>query len=60
VRDDLAAGRLVEVPLAEELELTRVLRAVWRADAELPASARQLLRLTRASAAAPLAEGDVP
>ena len=60
VRDDLAAGRLVEVPVAEELELTRVLRAVWRADTELPSSARHLLRLTGASADAPLADGDVP
>jgi DNA-binding transcriptional LysR family regulator len=50
VADDLEAGRLVEVPVAAEVELTRVLRAVWRAGAELPPPARLLLDVARRSA----------
>jgi DNA-binding transcriptional LysR family regulator len=49
VTDDLEAGRLVEVPVAEEVALTRVLRAVWRAGTELPAPARLLLDVARRS-----------
>ena len=43
VREDLAAGRLVEVPVEEGLDLTRVLRAVWPLEAELPEAAKHLL-----------------
>jgi DNA-binding transcriptional LysR family regulator len=51
-REDLAEGRLVEVPVAAELEpgLTRVLRAVWRPDRPLTAAARRLLRVARGAA----------
>jgi DNA-binding transcriptional LysR family regulator len=51
-REDLAEGRLVEVPVAAELELTRVLRAVWRPDRPLSAVARRLLRVARGAATA--------
>jgi DNA-binding transcriptional LysR family regulator len=45
VADEIAAGRLVEVP--SELSLDRVLRAVWPRGRELPAPAHHLLRVTR-------------
>lgn len=41
VADDLATGRLVEVPV--DLDLGRVLRAVWPRGRELPDPARRLL-----------------
>ncbi|AGW42623.1 LysR family transcriptional regulator [Leifsonia xyli subsp. cynodontis DSM 46306] len=47
VRDDLAAGRLVRVPLTD-LRIVRELRAVWRPDTDLPAALRTLLRVARA------------
>jgi DNA-binding transcriptional LysR family regulator len=50
VADDLAAGRLVEVPVAPEVALSRVLRAVWRSGTELTAPARLLLDVARRSA----------
>ena len=43
VHDDLAAGRLVEIPVDEGLDLRRTLRAVWPLEAELPESAKHLL-----------------
>lgn len=46
VRDDLAAGRLVRVPLTD-LRIVRELRAVWRPDTDLPAALRTLLRVAR-------------
>jgi DNA-binding transcriptional LysR family regulator len=45
VADEIAAGRLVEVPT--ELNLNRVLRAVWPRGRELPDTAVRLLRVTR-------------
>ncbi len=42
VRDDIAAGRLVEVPVPG-LDLERNLRAVWRRGQQLSAPARDLL-----------------
>jgi DNA-binding transcriptional LysR family regulator len=45
VADEIAAGRLVEVP--SELSLDRVLRAVWPRGRELPAPAHHLLRVAR-------------
>ncbi|MCO5970622.1 LysR substrate-binding domain-containing protein [Actinoallomurus soli] len=45
VADEIAAGRLVEVP--SELRLERVLRAVWVRGRELPDPALHLLRVTR-------------
>lgn len=47
VADDIAAGRLVEVP--SELRLERVLRAVWPRGRELPAPALRLLRVARST-----------
>ncbi|WP_328806712.1 LysR substrate-binding domain-containing protein [Streptacidiphilus fuscans] len=47
VADDLAAGRLVEIPVAPDVVLSRVLRAVWPSGGELPAPARLLLDLIR-------------
>lgn len=44
VRDDLDAGRLVRVPVAD-LRIVRELRAVRRADTDLPAVLRALLRV---------------
>ncbi|CAM3690093.1 LysR family transcriptional regulator [Isoptericola cucumis] len=41
VADDVAAGHLVTVPIAQ-LDLSRRLRVVWRDGAVLPASARRL------------------
>jgi len=43
VREDLAAGRLVEIPVDEGLDLTRTLRAVWPLATELPEAAKHLL-----------------
>ncbi|MFJ6212943.1 LysR family transcriptional regulator [Streptomyces sp. NPDC092296] len=48
VRDDLAAGRLVEAPLDPGLSLTRTLRAVWPTGTRLPDPALHLLRAARA------------
>ncbi|WP_329239994.1 LysR substrate-binding domain-containing protein [Actinoallomurus sp. NBC_01490] len=45
VADEIAAGRLAEVPT--ELNLNRVLRAVWPRGRELPDAAVRLLRVTR-------------
>jgi DNA-binding transcriptional LysR family regulator len=45
VADEIAAGRLVEVP--SELRLDRVLRAVWPRGRELPEAAVHLLRVAR-------------
>jgi DNA-binding transcriptional LysR family regulator len=45
VADEIAAGRLVEVP--SELDLDRVLRAVWPRGRELPDAAVRLLRVAR-------------
>jgi hypothetical protein len=45
VADEIAAGRLVEVP--SELRLDRVLRAVWPRGRELPEPALHLLRVAR-------------
>ncbi|GAA0326298.1 LysR substrate-binding domain-containing protein [Actinoallomurus spadix] len=45
VADEIAAGRLVEVP--SELRLERVLRAVWPRGRELPEPALHLLRVAR-------------
>jgi DNA-binding transcriptional LysR family regulator len=45
VADDVAAGRLVEIPA--ELDLDRVLHAVWPRDRDLPDAARHLLRVAR-------------
>lgn len=45
VADEIAAGRLVEVP--SELPLGRVLRAVWPRGRELPDAAVRLLRVAR-------------
>jgi molybdate transport repressor ModE-like protein len=45
VADEIAAGRLVEVP--SELALNRVLRAVWPRGRDLPDAALHLLRVTR-------------
>jgi DNA-binding transcriptional LysR family regulator len=47
VADDLAAGRLVEIPVAPGVPLTRVLRAVWRDGTEVTAPARLLLDVAR-------------
>jgi DNA-binding transcriptional LysR family regulator len=45
VMDEIAAGRLVEVPA--EVPLDRVLRAVWPRGRELPDAAAHLLRVAR-------------
>ncbi len=45
VADEIAAGRLVEVP--SELPLDRILRAVWPRGRELPATALLLLKVAR-------------
>src|SRR3569833_494557 len=45
VADEIAAGRLVEVP--SELALNRILRAVWPRGRDLPDAALHLLRVTR-------------
>lgn len=47
VRDDVAAGRLVQVAV-RGVDLTRSLRAVWPAGGQLPAAAADLLRLGHA------------
>ncbi|MFJ4185958.1 LysR family transcriptional regulator [Kitasatospora sp. NPDC089509] len=47
VVEELATRRLVEVPLAEELDLRRPLRAVWPAGQRPGGPARELLGLTR-------------
>ena len=51
VADDLTAGRLVEIPVDEELRprLARVLRAVWPARRDLSAPAMSLLTIARAA-----------
>jgi DNA-binding transcriptional LysR family regulator len=50
VREELADGRLIEVPVADDLPLTRTLRAVWLADRELPEPARHLLKVAASRA----------
>jgi molybdate transport repressor ModE-like protein len=47
VADDLAAGRLVELPVSDELPLRRTLRAVWRRDRRPDGAAARLLALAR-------------
>ncbi|AXI79390.1 LysR substrate-binding domain-containing protein [Peterkaempfera bronchialis] len=47
VRQDLADGRLVEVPHDEGLPLSRTLRAVWPTGTRLPDPALHLLRVAR-------------
>ena len=47
VAEDVAAGRLVEVPLAEEIALRRTLRAVWPRGRELGEAAGWLVRVAR-------------
>src|SRR4051812_41103258 len=47
VRDDLAEGRLVEVPVEDGLPLHRILRAVWPAGSDPAAPARWLLDVAR-------------
>jgi molybdate transport repressor ModE-like protein len=49
VADEIAAGRLVEVP--SELRFERVLRAVWPRGRELPEPVLHLLRVARSSTA---------
>lgn len=46
VRDELASGRLVRVPLSD-LRIVRELRAVIRRDAEMPEALRRLMRVAR-------------
>ena len=53
VVEELATRRLVEVPLAEELDLRRPLRAVWPAGQRPGGPARELLGLTRRSSGRP-------
>lgn len=48
VRADIAAGRLIEVPV-ERLDLRRRLHAVWLRSARLDGAAAALVRLARAS-----------
>lgn len=48
VADELAAGRLIRVPVPE-LDLSRPLRAVWPAGQRPAGPARDLLGLTRAA-----------
>ena len=43
VSEDLAAGRLVEIPVEDTLDLSRTLRAVWPLAVALPETARHLL-----------------
>jgi hypothetical protein len=45
VADDLTAGRLAEV--AVDLDLSRILRAVWPRTRQLPEPALRLLAVTR-------------
>ncbi|MFF8381412.1 LysR substrate-binding domain-containing protein [Streptomyces sp. NPDC015661] len=52
VREDLADGRLVEIPVEADLPLRRTLRAVWPVGRDLPEPARQLLRAVRPARAA--------
>ncbi|MBW8487162.1 LysR family transcriptional regulator [Actinomadura parmotrematis] len=52
VADELAAGRLVAVPVPE-LDLRRPLRAVWRAGARPSGPARDLLALARGGSRRP-------
>lgn len=47
VVDDLAAGRLVEIPVTGDLPLGRQLRAIWPSRLELGESARHLLEVAR-------------
>ncbi|WP_042416056.1 LysR family transcriptional regulator [Streptacidiphilus anmyonensis] len=54
VADDLAAGRLVSVPVAE-LDLKRPLHAVWPKGAKPKGPARELLTLIRAKGSGPRA-----
>lgn len=49
VADDLAAGRLVEVPVSG-VDLTRTIRAVWMSDIALGPLARRLLRAASSTA----------
>lgn len=51
VAEDLAAGHLVEVRLAEDLDLGRTLRAVWPASTRLNEAAAALLEVARRGAA---------
>jgi DNA-binding transcriptional LysR family regulator len=52
VREDLADGRLVEIPVEDGLPLHRTLRAVWPAGSDPAAPARWLLEVARARAGA--------
>ena len=47
VAEDIAAGRLVEVPLAGDLALRRTLRAVWPRGRELSDAAGWLVQVAR-------------
>ncbi|GAA2047117.1 LysR family transcriptional regulator [Catenulispora yoronensis] len=47
VAEDIAAGRLVEVPVAEEVALRRTLRAVWLRGRELGDAAGWLVRVAQ-------------
>lgn len=49
VVDDLAAGRLVEIPVTDDLPLARQLRAIWPSRLDLCESARHLLEVARRS-----------
>jgi hypothetical protein len=50
VAEDIAAGRLVEVPLAEDVALRRTLRAVWLRGRELGETAGWLVQVARGRA----------
>ena len=50
VAEDIAAGRLVEVPLAEDVALRRTLRAVWPRGRELGDAAGWLVQVARGRA----------
>jgi molybdate transport repressor ModE-like protein len=52
VNDDLEAGRLVEVPVAD-LDLRRPLQAVWRREHDLGVSGKRLLELAVMTSATP-------
>lgn len=45
VADDLARGRLIEIPVTGDLPFARTLRAVWPDGRELPPAAQDLLRI---------------
>ena len=50
VAEDVAAGRLIEVPVAEGVALQRTLRAVWLRGRELSDAAGWLVRVARGRA----------